>query len=215
METDRRYFIEGLFIIGLAITAALFFVWLTGAGQRDDVIYRIHFLESVSGMSLGDPVKYHGVDVGTVDAMSLDPADPRRVRVDVRLRKDTPVKADTKASLQLKGLTGVVFVELHGGTPAAPALLASTPGGQIPEIAYEKGTLTSVLDQLPKVLEKLSALEDQAKKVITDVGGEAKKVLGEVGGVTRQVKEDPSVLLKGPKDKGKEKSEEKPAPARK
>jgi phospholipid/cholesterol/gamma-HCH transport system substrate-binding protein len=190
METDRRYFIEGLFIIGLSIAAALFFVWLAGSGHRSDVLYRIHFLESVRGLALGDPVKYHGVEVGTVQTIELDPADPRRVRIDVRLRKDTPVKTDTRATLQLKGLTGGVFVELHGGTPNAPALLASTAGGQMPEIVSEKSNLASVLEQLPKVVEKMSAIEDQAKKV-----------LGDVGGVTRQIKEDPSVLLKGPKKK--------------
>ena len=72
METDRHYFLEGLFIIGLAIAAALAFVWLAKTGHRDDVLYRIHFAESVSGLSLGDPVKFHGVDVGTVKAMAID-----------------------------------------------------------------------------------------------------------------------------------------------
>ena len=66
METDRHYFFEGLFIIGLAVAAVLFFIWLTSAGHRDDVLYRIHFAESVSGLALGDPVKYRGVDVGMV-----------------------------------------------------------------------------------------------------------------------------------------------------
>lgn len=196
MESDRRYFLEGLFVVGLAVAAALFFVWLSGAGHRGGVIYRIHFVESVSGLSIGDTVKYHGVDVGNVEAMALDTADPRRVRVDVKLREDAPVKTDTRASLHLKGLTGIVFIELHGGTPNASTLLASTPGGQVPEIVSQKSKLTSVLDQLPGVVERLSAIEAQANKV-----------LGEVGGVTRQVKEDPSVLIWGPKDKDKEKKE--------
>ena len=69
METDKRYFIEGLFIIGFAIGIAFFAVWLANSGERDDVTYRIHFAESVSGLSLGDPVKFRGVDVGTVKAM--------------------------------------------------------------------------------------------------------------------------------------------------
>ena len=62
METDKHYFIEGLFIIGLTAAAALFFVWLSTTGHRDDVLYRIHFNESVSGLALGDPVKFRGVD---------------------------------------------------------------------------------------------------------------------------------------------------------
>jgi phospholipid/cholesterol/gamma-HCH transport system substrate-binding protein len=175
METDRRYFFEGLFIIGLALAAALFFVWLANTGRRDDVTYRIHFAESVSGLALGDPVKYRGVDVGMVKAMVIDPDDPRRVQVDVRLRKQAPVKTDTKASLKLKGITGVVYVELNGGTPAAPSLASVTPEGAIPEIQAEKSSLASLMDQLPKVVEKFSAIEDQTKKVMTDLGEVAGK----------------------------------------
>lgn len=114
METDRRYFIEGLFVIGSCIAAALFSMWLIGSGHRDDVLYRIHFADSVNGLAIGDPVKFLGVDVGSVKAIALDPADPRLVQVDIRLRKDTPVKTDTKATLKLKGITGVVFIELDG-----------------------------------------------------------------------------------------------------
>src|SRR5437660_7488005 len=169
METDKHDFVQGLFIIGIAIAAAFFSVWLVSSGHRDDVIYRIHFAESVSGLALGDPVKFHGVDIGTVKTMTLDSADPRKVQVDVRLRKEAPVKTDTRASLKLKGITGVVFIELNGGAPNARTLVAVTPEGQVPEIASEKSSLTAVFDQLPKVLEKFSAIEDQTKKVVTDV----------------------------------------------
>jgi len=189
METDRRYFLEGLFIIGLSLAAALFFVWLANTGRRDDVVYRIHFAESVSGLALGDPVKYRGVDVGMVKAMMIDPDDPRRVQVDVRLRKETPVKTDTKASLKLKGITGVVFVELNGGNPNAESLVAATPKGTIPEIPSEKTGLALVIDQLPKVVEKFSAIEDQTKKVVTDLGD-----------VTGKIKNNPLLKL-GSKNK--------------
>ena len=144
-------------------------------------------------------MKFHGVDVGTVKTIALDPADPRLVQVDVRLRKEVPVKTDTRATLKLKGITGVVFIELNGGNPGAPALLASIREGQIPEIPSEKGTLTAILEQLPKLIEKFSSIENQVKKVVTDIGG-----------VTSEIKEDPSLLLKGPK--GKTAPADKPAP---
>src|SRR5947208_13678317 len=111
MNTAMHYFLTGLFSIGPSAAASLFFLWLANPGHRDDVIYRIHFAESVSGLALGDPVKFRGVDVGKVKTMGIDPADPRRVQVDVRLRKEAPVKTDTKATLKLKGITGVVFIE--------------------------------------------------------------------------------------------------------
>jgi phospholipid/cholesterol/gamma-HCH transport system substrate-binding protein len=189
MEPDKHFFIEGLFIIGVSIAAALFAVWLVGTGHRDDVRYRIHFSESVSGLSIGDPVKFHGVDVGTVKTIVLDPADARMVQVDISLRKEAPVKTDTKATLKMKGITGVVLIELNGGSPTAPTLLASTSNGQIPEIPSEKSTLTAIIDMLPKLLDKFSSIENQVKNVVTDLGA-----------TTTKIKENPSVLLWGPKE---------------
>lgn len=190
METDRHYFIEGLFIIGFTIAAALFVLWLVTSGNRDDVLYRIHFAESVSGLALGDTVRYHGVDVGTVKVIGLDAANPRLVQVDVKLRKETPVKADTRATLALKGITGVNFIELSGGAAGAKDLIDVTPAGQIPEIPAEKSTLATILDQLPKIISKFSSIEDKVQKVVTDIGG-----------LTNKIKEDPSQLLRRPKEK--------------
>jgi len=198
METDRHYFFEGLFIVVFAVGAALFFVWLTNTGHRDDVTYRIHFAESVSGLAVGDPVKFRGVDVGTVKAMSLDPQDPRLVQVDVRLRKDTPVKTDTRAVLKLKGITGVVFIELNGGSPEAGSLIATTAEGQIPEIRSEKSSLNAFLDELPKVVTRFATLEEHANRVVADVGG-----------LTNKLKDNPSLLIFPQKNKDKEKDKEK------
>jgi phospholipid/cholesterol/gamma-HCH transport system substrate-binding protein len=188
METDRHYFFEGLFIIILALGAAFAFVWLSGSGHRDDVLYRIRFDESVSGLSLGDPVKFRGVDVGTVKAMHLIPDDPKLVEVDVALRKDAPVKTDTKASLKLKGITGVLFIELNGGSAGARTLVAATPEGTIPEIASEKSPLTTALEALPKAIDRFVALE-----------GQTNKVLSEVGATTREIKQNPQSLIFGRK----------------
>jgi len=196
MESDRHYFFEGLFIIGFTVAAAFFAVWLGSTGRHDDVVYRIHFPDSVSGLAAGDPVKYRGVDVGTVKTMDIDPDNSRLVRVDVRLRKETPVMTDTRASLALKGITGVVFIELNGGDPAAQTLLAVTPKDKIPEIPSEKTGLKAMLDELPKLVgkfsalaEKFSGIEDQVKKVVTGVGA-----------LTDKVTDNPSLLLRRPKE---------------
>ncbi len=184
METDRHYFFEGLFIIVFCIAAAIVAVWLGSPGRHDDVTYRVRFPESVSGLAAGDAVKYRGIDVGTVKSMALDPVDPRLVVVDVRLRKDTPVKTDTRASLAMKGITGVVFIELNGGTPAAKLLLDVAPPDKVPEIASEKTGLKAALDQLPKLVEKFSVIEDEARKVVKSAGE-----------LTEKVKDNPSLLL--------------------
>ena len=197
METDKRYFIAGLFIVVLSIGAALGFMLLAGSERPDDVLYSIRFKESVSGLLLGESVKYRGVDVGTVKSMALDLADPRIVDVNVLLHKDAPVKTDTRAVLKLKGITGGVYIELNGGNPNAQSLLASTPAGQAPEIESEKSSLNNLMDQLPHLIEKFSALEDQAKSILKDTNE-----------LTTKVKDNPSLLLRRPRKKDLERAAE-------
>ena len=192
MESDKHYFLEGLFVIGLAVGAAVFFIWLGSSGHRDDVLYRVYFNESVSGLGLGEPVKFQGVDVGTVKSMAVDPADPNRVQVDIKLRKETPVKTDTRATLRLKGITGVVFVELSGGSPTAANLVAATPPREIPVIPADKSTFATVeaaLDQLPLLVQRFAAIENKANRVAIDAGE-----------LTARLKKNPSLLLRRPKE---------------
>jgi len=202
METDRHHFFVGLFLIGFSLAIAVFAVWLGKSGSRDDLSYRIHFSESVSGMSVGDLVKYHGVDVGSVSSIALAPDDPRKVEVDVSLRKEAPVKSDTKATLRMKGITGVLYIELTGGNPASPSLESPTPEGGIPEIPSERSSIAEILEKLPKLIDKFSAVGDRANSVLADVKD-----------VTTDVKENPSVLLWGGKKKAEKKTvEKKPEP---
>ena len=203
MESDKHYFIEGLFIIGFTVAAAIFAVWIGSPGRHDDVLYRIHFPDSVSGLAVGDPVKFRGVDVGTVKAMSLDRDNPKLVQVDVRLRKETPVMTDTRASLELKGITGVVFIDLNGGDPAAQTLVAATPAGSIPEIPTERTGLKAMIEELPKMVKKFEGTADKFSAMadkFTKVGDKASTVMTGVGELTDKVKENPSLLLRRPKD---------------
>ena len=186
METDdRHYFFEGLFILVFAIAGVLLLVWLGASGHRDDVLYRIRFLESVSGLAVGDAVTYRGVGVGTVARMSLSADDPRVVLVDVNIRKDAPISTETKATLKMKGITGSVSIELTGGGPTSKSLLSATPPGEVPVIPSEKSAFSSLFDDLPKVVKRFAGIEAQTQKVLSDVGE-----------VTKQVKEDPSLLLR-------------------
>jgi len=120
------------------------------------------------------------------------------VQVDVSLRKDAPVKTDTKASLRLKGLTGAVYVELNGGAAEAKRLADTTTPGQIPEIPSEKSQLTTLLEALPKMVESFTALGGQASKVMKEMGSVTntmKSAAGDIKETTSKVKEDPSLLL--------------------
>ena len=109
--------------------------------------------------------------------------------------------------LAVTGLTGVMFVELNGASPEAPSLASATPPGRVPEIVAEKSSLSTAMEQLPRMLERFSAIEGQLPEVIakfSQIENQTKKVLSDVGEVTAKVKENPSLLLRPPKDKDKD-----------
>jgi len=93
-------------------------------------VYLIKFCDtSVHGLVEGSQVKYLGVQVGRVVGLQVSPTDLNCVHVEVKIRPGLPVKTDMQATLVYVGLTGQKYVELSGGTTAAPNLKAH---GEIP-----------------------------------------------------------------------------------
>jgi phospholipid/cholesterol/gamma-HCH transport system substrate-binding protein len=167
MEPNRGYFLVGLFIIGTVIVSLAFTIWLTAAGRGDFTHYKIRFAESVSGLSVGGAVKFRGVDVGSVEKITIDENDTRLIRVDVRILKNTPIKVDTVANLKLQGVTGVVFVELTGGKPKSPNL-ADVSQQSVPEIRAEQSTINALVDKLPELVDKATHIMNQIDSALSN-----------------------------------------------
>lgn len=165
METRINYVAVGLFVIVLATLWVAASIWLMFGNPRANYEeYVSYFTESVSGLVVDAPVNYRGVQVGKVKDISLSPDNPERVQLLLDIRRDAPVKTDTKATLRSQGLTGLYYVELIGGSKEAPSL-APRPGGGPPEIPSEPSlfmrldqAVTGLLDNLDKVSDRLSVL---------------------------------------------------------
>jgi len=207
METDKHYLQVGTFVLVTLAALALFGVWLAGSynnGQYNP--YLIRFNESVSGLEVGGPVKFRGIHVGKVDAMSIDPTNINQIRVDVSILKNTPIKTDTVASLKLQGITGVIYIELSGSTPEAPVLV-SADADNPPEIPAEPSTLATLMDMLPQILDKVSHISDQADKLfsnknisaISGMIGNLQKATKNASDLTDELKENPTKLIFAPK----------------
>jgi phospholipid/cholesterol/gamma-HCH transport system substrate-binding protein len=167
VETRANYVFVGTSVLA-AITAIIIFVFWLGRNQlnKHEETYHTYFTGSVTGLSSGSPVRYRGVPVGTVGYIAIDPDNIERIRVTLKLREHTPIKIDTVASLETAGITGGSYIELSGGTNAAPLLVSEN--GEVPVIKSENSGLQSVLDDAPKLLAKLNQLSDQANKLLSD-----------------------------------------------
>lgn len=146
METKVNYTVVGLFVIvlGAALVGAV--LWLA-AGLQGKVYdrYVVYTSESVSGLNPEGAVKYKGVEVGQVAVMEIDPDNPNQVKLTLEVERGTPIREDTRAVLAIQGITGLVYVELTGGSRTA-APLPAAQGDSLPEIRSGP-SLVARLDQ--------------------------------------------------------------------
>ena len=108
METKASHLLIGGFVLIVVAGVFAFVTWLAKLEiDREFSRYLIVFEGSVTGLSRSSDVLYNGIPVGSVAAIEIDPADPSRVRVTVEVAGATPIRADSIATLELKGITGV------------------------------------------------------------------------------------------------------------
>ena len=85
--------------------------------------YRTTFA-NVAGLNVGDQVRYGGLLVGSVTHMEVDSTNPSLVAVEFRVRRRTPVKVDTRATITQVGFLGEPYLALEPGSATAPELPA-------------------------------------------------------------------------------------------
>lgn len=168
METKANYVLIGAFTIIIATALLLFGLWAAKySSERSWQEYQVVFREAVTGLSVGSPVQYNGIAVGSITKLSLAPEDPRQVNAIVRLDADTPVKTDTRAKLAITSLTGPSIIQLSGGTPSAPAL-TDVDKREIPVIQTSPSALQNIADTANRIVERLDrALSDKNVARIT------------------------------------------------
>lgn len=115
---------------------------------RNERTYLAVFHESVAGLERTSKVEYMGVPVGVVRDIRLRPGTFDEVEVELGIEEEVPIKADMRAKLRSQGITGLLKLELVGGSPGAPPL---PPGETIPGQPSLLATLTSTLADVSRV----------------------------------------------------------------
>lgn len=147
-------------------TFIAFVVWLTGrTGVEELSRYSLMFHKDVSGLAVGGPVKYMGMNIGSVITMNLDRSDGIRIRVDIDVLESTPVDSGTWASLALQGITGVAVVNL-ATEPGAHPPLETLPGNDYPVIPVRIVGFSALMASAPEIMGKLNSLLTQAGEIL-------------------------------------------------
>ena len=156
----------GLFFSLALAGVAGFSMWLAGTkGSQPMTRYSMLFEKDVSGLSLGGPVYYLGVNVGRVADMKLVPGPHVKVRVDIDVLADTPINTGSYASLNAQGITGVTVINI-AGEPGEHGPLPVIEGSEYPLIPIRQTGLSMLLSEAPKTVEKMNRLLDQLNELM-------------------------------------------------
>ncbi len=162
METKAHYVLIGAFTLIVSLALLAFGLWAAKySSDRTWQEYRVVFDEAVTGLSVGSPVQYNGISVGSITDLSLAPDDPRKVIARLRLNSTTPVKTDTRAKLAITSITGPAIIQLSGGSPQAAAL-TTVSRDAVPTIQTSPSALQNITDVANRVVERMDQmLSDQ------------------------------------------------------
>jgi len=178
------------FAVGIFVAVALMVfvagtLWLTGKQSSQPMLnYSMFFEKDVSGLMLGGPVFYLGVEVGSVTAMEIIPGDPMRVRVDARVLESAPINAGTYASLAFQGITGVAVIKLNADPGTHGALSRDGKSDHLVITVRDIG-FTALLAKAPDIIDKLDSVLSQINQVLGEENREfVTSVLGDISTVT-------------------------------
>ena len=168
MEKDAKYFIVGIFVtISLAALVG-FLIWVAGVhNQRSYTNYTLYFTDAISGLKIGSAVQYKGVEVGKVSAIRLSPDREDLVKVDISVDEQTPVRAGTKASLGMQGVTGMVFVlmttDVNDDQPPP-----RVEGERYPVIPGSGTQLSKILDSIPQITQQVLEITKKLNSILDE-----------------------------------------------
>tara|TARA_R100000365_G_scaffold3080_1_gene9629 strand:+ start:4548 stop:6215 length:1668 start_codon:yes stop_codon:yes gene_type:complete len=146
MENKANYAIVGAFVSLVIVGFMGFVYWFSVADQVSErAVYRIVFDGAVTGLAPGTTVLFNGLPVGTVEAVSINPEDPSQVLARIGVEADAPVMNDTRAILEVQGLTGFANIQLLGGTLEA-GRLEPQPGQTIAVMRGEASDFQLIME---------------------------------------------------------------------
>jgi len=203
METRANHILIGIFtltvmtlLVGFALWAAKF------ASDSSWTEYDVVFSEAVTGLGIGGTVQYNGITVGEVRKLKIDPEDPNKVLVRVRIDAATPIKVDTEAKLAFVGLTGITQIQLRSFN-AKSADLKPSEDMPVPRIMAKESALsklfnstdditttaTNVMFRLNKAfsdenIARISKTLDNLEKISTSVAAERQ----DIGAIIRETR---------------------------
>lgn len=165
MENKSHALAAGTFVVLLLALVIALAVWLT-RDTRDLQTYELSSPDAVTGLQPQASVRYKGVNIGKVTAISLDPQKIGNVLIEVAIDGQAPITESTFGTLGFQGVTGLAFVQLDDkGESTVMLPRGGTPPARIP---MRPSLLTKLTDQGEDLLAKLVTGTERVNTLLSD-----------------------------------------------
>jgi phospholipid/cholesterol/gamma-HCH transport system substrate-binding protein len=105
--------------------------------------------------------------VGNVTELAIQPDQPQNVLVTLLVKSDTVVREDSKASIEMAGLTGPSYVEISGGSTGAKKLDGKASATDAPVIPAIKSKMQDLLEGTQQLVQDFRAVTNQVKELLS------------------------------------------------
>lgn len=185
----------GLFV---AVGLALFMIAIFLIGRQKNLFNPVFKLtaifQNVSGLQVGSNIRFSGINVGTVDNISI--IDDSTVRVDMLIRKDVQkfIKADCEAGIGSAGIIGDRVLSITQGSAEAEMV---KDGQQI--VSKEPIETDAIMASLKVTADNSAVVSKQVLDITTKINtgsGTLSRIINDES-MSRNVKQTIANLKKG------------------
>ncbi|PDT42824.1 MULTISPECIES: MlaD family protein [Sinorhizobium] len=180
METKANYAIVGFFTVFVIAAAFGFVYWMSQYGRSGEMVELVvNIPGSANGLSVGSPVRFNGINVGSVRSLAIDANDPRYSIAITEVSADAPVLTSTRATLEIQGLTGAAYIELSGGRKGDENILKTAlENGTQARILADQSSVTSLLATADQILDRANSAIGDIQGFVTEVRGPLTSTIG-------------------------------------
>ena len=170
METRANYVIVGVFTLLALLSAFVFVYWTARYGNRTETFeVTIRIPGSAAGLGRGSAILFNGIRVGEVKAVYLDTNDPTVAIAEGAIETTIPLKASTRATIGVQGLTGQSYIEFKGGAANEPNLFGTSQGPI--EIIADPSSLNDVVDAARVLVNRAGVVLSTFEGSLDDIRG--------------------------------------------
>ena len=196
MENRSHALAAGLFALVLG-SALVFSIWWFSNSSEVTRDYLLISEGSITGLNPEATVRFRGIAAGKVSDIRIDPADPKRILVRIRIAENFPVTRGTSASLGYQGVTGLAYVQLDDRGSDPTPLVAEGQG--LPQLTLDPGLMDQLTDTTLDAIQHFRKLADQVgsffnEENVARITAALRRVESAAAGIDRTFSDAPAAI---------------------